>query len=719
MQKWKFLCPALLMAVRRLPLSERFSIQPSRLRWRYAHAALLALLAGGALAAEHDHAAHGEQADSVELAPMVVTGVSQQSPLTVVTDPKIPRQPMPASDGADYLKTIPGFSAVRNGGWNGDPVFRGMFGSRLKLLSNGGEMLGACPNRMDSPSSYISPDTFDKLTVIKGPQTVLWGPGASAATVLFEREPEQLSEPDYRINGSLLNGSNGRFERKLDAAGGNAQGYARLMANSSQADDYDDGNGDTMPSRYDKWNTDVALGWTPDADTLVELTAGRGDGYARYAGRGMDGSQFQRESLGLRFEKTDIGETFYGLEAQVYYNYADHIMDNYSLRSPGGMIAGPDASRVDRRTLGGRLVGTWQWTDVELKAGVDAQREASETYEIHRLACEIYRVAAAGKRPRLPWIPDAMLHSYGWFGELSWQLSEAEELISGLRLDLHEAKDQRRLFNSHNASTMKKEDWDNPTAGDTRRDTLYSGFVRYEEELPSLPATWYVGLGHAERFPDYWELFVSNPGPVGTVQPFDSVRPEKTTQLDVGLQYAKGPLEAWVSAYAGLVEDYILFSYVPGVMPGMLRAEVSNVDATIAGAEMGASYPLQQNWKGDASLAYAWGENRSDDRALPSDPPLEGRLGLTYSETTASTSGLWRARLPRREVGRREPGHGMVGKDFDESAGFGDDAMGSAKVMPDRLNKNCKLSATYDNLLDKAYSEHHPAAAARHYAGYQ
>src|SRR3546814_6759914 len=90
---------------------------------------------------------------------MVITGVGQQSPLTVVTDPKIPRQPMPASDGADYLKTIPGFSAVRNGGVNGDPVFRGMFGSRLKLLSNGGEMLGACPNRMDLPSSYISPDT--------------------------------------------------------------------------------------------------------------------------------------------------------------------------------------------------------------------------------------------------------------------------------------------------------------------------------------------------------------------------------------------------------------------------------------------------------------------------------------------------------------------------------------------------------------------------------
>ena len=51
-------------------------------------------------------------------------------------------------------------------------------------------------------------------------------------------------------------------------------------------------------------------------------------------------------------------------------------MDSYSLRDfvPSMMMPNPTLSRVDRRTLGGRLVGTWQWTDVELKAGVDAQR---------------------------------------------------------------------------------------------------------------------------------------------------------------------------------------------------------------------------------------------------------------------------------------------------------------------------------------------------------
>ncbi len=663
-------------------------------------------------------AAEANPESTIQLTPMIITGVAQQSPLKVVTDPKIPRQPMPASDGADYLKTIPGFSAVRNGGVNGDPVFRGMFGSRLKLLSNGGEMLGACPNRMDSPSSYISPDTFDKLTVIKGPQTVLWGPGASAATVLFEREPEQFSEPDYRLNASLLTGSNGRFDRNLDAAAGSTQGYARLMANSSQADDYTDGDGDTVPSRYDKWNTDVALGWMPDADTLVELTAGRGDGFARYAGRGMDGSQFQRESLGLRFEKTNIGETFYGLEAQVYYNYADHVMDNYSLRDfvPTMMMTQPTLSRVDRRTLGGRLVGTWQWSDVDLKAGIDAQR--SEHRKVMNPAGAVNQMVAAAGSDALPWVPDAVLHSYGLFGELTWQLSEREKVISGLRLDLHEATDERAFFNSHHP-TLKKmmgmpvsQDWTNPTAGDTRRDTLYSGFMRYEKELASMPVTGYAGLGHAERFPDYWELFVSNPGPVGSVQPFDSVRPEKTTQLDIGLQYADDPLQAWVSAYAGLVEDYILFSYVPGVMPSMLRAEVNNIDAAIAGGEMGASYWFTRNWKGDASLAYAWGKNRSDDRAMPQIPPLEGRFGLTYERDDWSTSGLWRVVASQGRVAKNQGT--VVGKDFDESAGFGVLAVNGAY----RLDQHFKVSAGVDNLLDKAYSEHLNLAGSAGFADY-
>ena len=683
-------------------LSRPFALNPFQRRWWPAHAALLGALALPLHAAEPPSTESAEE----EVAPLVITTVAPQSPLTVVTNPKQPRQPVPASDGADYLKTIPGFSAVRNGGVNSDPVFRGMFGSRIKLLSNGGEMLGACPNRMDAPSSYISPENYDRLTVIKGPQTVLWGPGASAVTVLFEREPEHFDKPDYRLNASLLGGSNGRFDRSIDAAAGSQDGYARVLANRSQADDYQDGNGDTVPSRFDKWNSDVALGWTPDANTLLELTAGKGDGEARYAGRGMDGSQFLRESLGLRFKKEYIGEVFHGIEAQVYYNYADHIMDNYSLRDfvASSMMPLPTYSRVDRRTLGGRVVGTWRWTDAELKAGVDAQRSEHRKLMNPTLPANQMTTLAAGSD--LPWVPDAMLHNYGLFGELEWALSRRARLIGGLRLDRAEATDEREFFNSHHPTLKNmmgmpiKQNWDNPTAGDTRRDSLYSGFLRYEQDLQSLPATTYLGLGHSERFPDYWELFVANPGPVGTVQPFETVKPEKTTQLDVGLQYRQGPLEAWASAYAGVVEDYILFDYVPGIMAGMTRAVVDNVDARIAGAEAGLAWRFTPNWKGDASLAYAWGENRSDERALPQIPPLEARLGLTYEQGNWSTSGLWRVVAAQSRIAENQGN--VVGKDFDQSAGFGVLSWNGAW----RVSQQFKLSAGVDNLLDKAYSEH-------------
>ena len=624
------------------------------------------------------------QQNATEISPTVITAIAPSSPLTIVTNPKDPRQPVPASDGADYLKTIPGFSAIRAGGTNGDPVLRGMFGSRLNILTNGGMMLGACPNRMDAPTSYISPETFDRLTVIKGPQTVLWGPGASAGTVLFEREPEKFGELGSRVNASVLAGSNGRFDKLIDAAAGGEFGYARVIGNQSHSDDYKDGNGNTVPSRWDKWNGDVALGWTPDADTLVELTAGKGDGESRYAGRGMDGSQFKRESLGLRFEKSNIGDVLDKVEAQVYYNYADHVMDNYSLRTPSGtgMMAGPMASNVDRRTLGARIKATWRWADVQLISGIDAQ--TNEHRQRSAMGIDAYK--------ELPWTKDADFHNYGVFSELTWYVAQDNRLITGARLDRASAKDYRK---SSGSGMMAKA---NPTANETRADTLPSGFVRYEHDLAATPATLYVGLGHVQRFPDYWELFSPTSGPAGSLNAFDAIKPEKTTQLDFGVQYQHDDLQAWASGYVGQVRDYILFNYTTGMMGTTSQAE--NIDARIMGGELGAAYQLTSNWKTDATLAYAWGKNSSDGTALPQMPPLETRLGLSYSRDAWSAGALWRVVSAQTRVDLNKGN--VVGKDLGDSSGFGVFSLNGAY----RINKHLKVSAGVDNLLDKAYAEH-------------
>ncbi|UVL66395.1 TonB-dependent copper receptor [Pseudomonas sp. B21-031] len=632
------------------------------------------LLAPVALASDLGHADHAH--DAPELSPTVITAVAPSSPLTVVTNPKDPRQPVPASDGADYLKTIPGFSAIRSGGTNGDPVLRGMFGSRLNILTNGGVMLGACPNRMDAPTSYISPETYDRLTVIKGPQSVIWGPGGSAGTILFEREPEQFGTLGSRVNASLLAGSNGRFDKVLDAAAGNSQAYARFVGNQSRSDDYHAGNDDTVPSRWDKWNGDVTLGWTPDQDTLLELTAGKGDGEARYAGRGMDGSQFKRESLGLRFEKSNLGEVLDKVEAQVYYNYADHVMDNYSLRTPSGsgMMGMPMVSNVDRRTMGARVKATWRWADVQLVSGIDAQTNE------HRKRGGMGVDAHKGQA----WTKDADFHNYGAFSELTWYVSDEDRLITGARLDRASARDFRK---------------GSATEGDTRADTLPSGFVRYEHDLAAIPATTYVGLGHAQRFPDYWELFSPKLAPAGAANAFDGIKPEKTTQLDFGIQYRDARLEAWASGYVGQIRDYILFDYRTGMM-GMSTSQAQNIDARIMGGEVGAAYKLSENWKADATLAYAWGKNSSDGKALPQMPPLESRLGLTYSRDVWSVGALWRLVAAQNRIAENQGN--VVGKDYEKSAGFGVFSLNGAY----KVNNNLKLSAGVDNLFDNTYAEH-------------
>ncbi|MDP9710022.1 UNVERIFIED_ORG: iron complex outermembrane receptor protein [Pseudomonas fluorescens] len=656
-----------------------FALNESRVRFRHATAALCGILLSPLVHAD-EHAGHAD-----ELSPTVITAIAPSSPLTIVTNPKDPRQPVPASDGGDYLKTIPGFALVRNGGTNGDPVLRGMFGSRLNILTNGSRMLGACPGRMDAPTSYISPETYDKLTVIKGPQTVLYGPGASAGTILFDREPESFGEPGTRVNASVLAGSHGRFDKVVDAAAGGSLGYVRVIGNTAHSDDYRDGNNDIVASRYDKWNGDVALGWTPDADTLIELTAGKGDGQARYAGRGMDGSQFLRESLGLRFEKSNLTEVLEKLEAQVYYNYADHVMDNYTLRTPSGtgMMAGPMASNVDRRNLGARIKATWRWADIQLITGLDAQ--TNEHRQRSGMGIDTYKDQ--------PFTKDADFHNYGVFSEMTWYAADRDRLIAGARVDRASAKDYRQSTGSGMMSRP------NPTAGDTRADTLPSGFIRYEHDLADSPTTLYAGLGHAQRFPDYWELFSPKSGPAGSVNAFDSIKPEKTTQLDFGVNYKSAELEAWASGYIGQVRDYILFDYTPGMM-GMSTSRAENIDARIMGGELGAAYKLTDNWKADATLAYAWGKNSTDGKALPQMPPLDARFGLTYTEDNWSAGALWRVVAAQNRIDQNKGN--VVGKDYDKSSGFGVFSLNGAY----RINKHWKVSTGVDNLFGKAYAEH-------------
>lgn len=607
------------------------------------------------------------------LSPVVVTAPAADEPLVVRTDPKAPRQPVPAHDGADFLKSIPGFSVIRKGGTDGDPVLRGFSGSRLGILLDGQEIYGGCGGRMDPPTAYVYPESYDRVTVLKGPQSVRYGAGQSAGVALFERDVKRMESFGWKANGSLTVGSFGRNDQMADVLIGGPLGYVRAGGTRAQADDYEDGDGNSVHSEYLRWSSHAAIGWTPDDKTRVELSGGVSDGEAAYADRGMDGKKFKREHVSLMFERKRMGGLVDEIEGRVYYNYIDHVMDNYSLRDvPAGkkyMVSNPD-----RYTMGARLSATLRLApDWKLVFGGDAKDDRHRS----RMSGPRNSAGEASAAYRSMDRSDNMhFEQRGLFAESTWSPTEVDRVVGGLRVDWHEVKDKRAASKSS-------------TAGQTDRRTLTSGFLRYERDFGT-GSTWYAGLGHSERFPDFWERMKGSPS--GGNSAFLSTKPEKLNQLDIGTSWRSGDFALSASAFYSRVDDYILIDWN--------RNRTRNVDAAVMGGELDASWQFHPAWQGVASLAYVYGKNRTDGTPLAQQPPLEARLGLNYAQGPYSAGVLWR--LVASQNRYDEGMGGIAGKDLGSTGGFGVLSLNAGW----RPNKTVLLTAGVDNVLNKTYAEH-------------
>jgi iron complex outermembrane receptor protein len=95
-------------------------------------------------------------------------------------------------------------------------------------------------------------------------------------------------------------------------------------------------------------------------------------------------------------------------------------------------------------------------------------------------------------------------------------------------------------------------------------------------------------------------------------------------------------------------------------------SQARNVNARIMGGELGA-YKLDRTGRPTPPWPTP-GARTAATAALPQMPPLDARLGLTYSATLERRRPVAWSR--RRTASRTNKGN-VVGKDFGKSAGFG------------------------------------------------
>ena len=655
--------------------------------------------------------------ETAELSPVTVTGTQQQKANTVKFNPKATLQPLPAGDGADLLQSVPNMSIIRKGGSSGDPLFRGLGGSRLAINADDQFVYGGCSNRMDPPTSYIHPSTFDEVVVTKGPQTVTQGMGLISGSVHFVRKDPTFHEQPYSFNGSTTLGNSGRRDASFEAGAGGKYGYARLNVSHNESDDYKDGAGNRVHSNFKRDGQMVQLGVTPTENTTIAGTYERSRGKAAYADRGMDGSKFDRDAWNVRISQRNITPWLSEIEARYGSSEIDHVMDTYSLR-PVGMM-GKAAINPKRRTDTGNLKATFDWDNVNLQTGIDYMRDR----HTERNGNENYASS--------PFKPTQSFDQLGGFAEAAWQRTDKQKLIAGLRHDQVTGTYETKA----DSDPLKKTKY-----------PLTSGFFRFEQTTGN--TKYYAGLGIAQRAPDYWERKKS-----------ENLRKETNRQLDAGLIWNSGNWHVSASVFAGKVDDFIIVETKPMMMhhavgsttahshmahhhaghPGSHTpaapatgghsgshtstapaagghsgtpaagghsghhhgADLSarNIDAIRLGGEIEVKWQFAPNWSIASNLAYTYGKNRTDGKPLAQTPPLEWNNTLAFDNGKFSAGALWKVVAKQNRYAKGQGN--IIGQDIGASAGFGVLSVNAGW----KFNKYATLQGGVDNVFNKTYAE--------------
>ncbi|WP_052094581.1 TonB-dependent copper receptor [Pseudohaliea rubra] len=607
----------------------------------------------------------------------------------------------PAADGAELLRSVNGLSLGRFGGRGLEPTLRGQSQGRINVLLDGAYLHGGCPNRMDPPTSFASVNTFERITVLKGVQTLRYGGGGSGGTLLFERE----NEPDRDgFSGGLRAGttSNG-LERDIAAelAWAGKPGYLRLNIEDRSADNYRDGGGDAVRSAYAEDSVYLAGGLRLRDRDRLELAVERTETTdALFPGAGMDAPEDTSDQYRLRYR----GYNLAGLDelsVELYRTEVGHLMDNYSNRP----LTAPMALRVPSRsdTTGARIIG--EFTTGEAFAwtlGLDYQRnERSATRYLGPTTDNVQMIQS------FLW-PDASLEQAGAFAELRWSVAADRSLKAGLRYDRVSA--EADATGAKPASPMLPgpdalyEQYYGVTHADQINEDNWGGLLRYEQQLGNR-WTAFAGISRTVRTADASERFLAaaNTAPMMRWIGNPGLNPETHRQADAGLVLLAGKHRIDGVAFYDSVSDYILRDRAHGqgdVLPDDNATVYRNVDARLHGVEGSWTWRVGGGWEASASLAWVRAENTSENRDIAQTPPLNGSLNLDYdtSRWRAGASLRWAAEQDRVEA------NPMVNSGLD--AGETPDWAVLDLYASMSLGSFGDLRAGVDNLFDRRYAEH-------------
>jgi iron complex outermembrane receptor protein len=649
-----------------------------------------------------------------ELAPIVVKETIAINPN--VSEPELynATRGTPA-DGGDFLGQVNGISMSRFGGRGLEPIIRGQSQTRLNILLDGAYIHGGCPNRMDPPASWAALETYEKVDVLKGVQTVIYGGGGSGGTVLFERDTRGLAQEQPGLSGRVsAMGSDNGIESDLmaDVLGAGEQGYIRLLGEIKKAENYEDGDGREVRSAFDHKQGGIILGYTPTQDRLLELSYEKNDFEdALYPGAGMDSPEESGDIVRFRYEDKPAAAWLDKIRTELYVSDVDHVMNNFSLRTPPNY--GPTMAKAGQpmkretttnsTTSGGRVILTSMAGDMQWTYGVDLQKNARD-------ATSFNMDTGVPKELAKMW-PDVTIRQSGLFGEALKPLGNSQRIKAGLRVDYVDATIDSAAEKPPAAPKTPDQAYQfyyGIVARD-KSETNVGGLLRYERDLNS-GMSFFAGLSRSVRTADATERAFNKWAPMATSRWIGNpgLDPEQHHQLDMGLSRSTSDYSWNGVIFFDSVTDYILRDSAHG-QDGILQSDKAdiyrNVDAEILGAELEGRLRINETLDLSGSLAWVEATNTTDgDRPIAQTPPLDGKVQLDYSQTGWGLGA--RVRFADRQdriddLSKQEVGETAGWAALDLYGNYRFSSMFTARLGIDNVgDKTYALHASRSNLLD-------------------
>jgi iron complex outermembrane recepter protein len=603
-----------------------------------------------------------------------------------------------ASTG-DALAELPGVAVVKRGAAASEPVVRGMSGERVITQLGHLPLLGACPSGMDPPLSYLRPHAFQRVLVLKGLPSVIYGPMGSGGRLVVLTAPEPSSE-DPPVGGTVRIGYNSA------RSGDEEEGIVRTNADWMKArwgasrfvgHDYRSGAGTLVPAHQREASASAAVALFPAKGHRLEQDLN----YVRH-----DDVDYPALPMNLRF--TDFvtystryrGEFQGGSLREVYGEggvmHVTHQMDNAGKPNRGATQAVADSTVRNFAAVAG---ARWELTsDLRLQAGVDAglfQRDATRRT----------RVTATGRNTSDHLWPAAEQFLLGAFAELHANLSRPVRLRIGARAD--RAASRARAADHRSAlGTSIRDAYARFYGADATKTSavegLLSGNVRLEL-VPTEELVGYAGLGLRSRPAGINERYYAfAPAPDGYQLGNPTLSQEKLLEGELGATWSTSWLTASAAIYLHRIFDYVLPTTIAredvnGDGTADLVRGYRNVEARLFGAELQlvpragrfVSFPTTASALRGDDLTYA--------RPLPLIPPFQLRTAVRVQ--SAGETSYW-----------GEAGVRVVATQSRVDLAYSEDRTPGFAVAHVRTGASLwgrvRLELGVENLFDANYHEH-------------